>query len=98
MPGNNKKLYFAPTETATAAERNLGPNKHLLGFNDGVCDLEKGIFRHFRPGDRAVKIGYTWDYYNDNSTFDEVYNYLRTVLPENSTKKNMIRTLARCSH
>lgn len=68
----------------------LNSNSHMMGFCNGVIDLEKNIFRDGKPSD-LLSIGFDFDYtkYIKN---DELEEYLKNLFP-NYREREEIKTI-----
>ena len=80
----------------TANENVMDQNQSLLGFSNGVYDLRT---RTFRDGERAdmisCPIGYDYHPYDPESgEVQAVWEYLRSVFPEEGRAESLVRTLA----
>ncbi|KAJ3067924.1 hypothetical protein HK102_007305 [Quaeritorhiza haematococci] len=75
---------------------NLDKDKKLLGFNNGVYDLERGLFRDGRPEDKISKsVGYDYTP-NDQKHRPEVEAFFAKLFPDEELRDNMLRYLASC--
>jgi phage/plasmid-associated DNA primase len=74
---------------------NLDTNIYLLGFNNGVYDLNKNEFRNGKPSDN---ISYTVGYdYNEQSEYnDNVIEMINTILPNESVRNYVLKSMSLC--
>ncbi|KAJ3082129.1 hypothetical protein HK102_001894 [Quaeritorhiza haematococci] len=74
----------------------LDGNKNLLGFNNGVYDLERGLFRDGRPNDYISKsVGYEY-VPNDHEHRTEIEHFFVTLFPDQELRDYVMRYLASC--
>jgi P4 family phage/plasmid primase-like protien len=79
-------------------EQKLDSNIHLLGFENGVYDLEQGIFREGRPDD-YITLSTKNDYYkwNDkNPHHIQIINFFNQVLPNKKVRDYFLNALCTC--
>ena len=75
---------------------NLDSNRDLIGFNNGVYDLSKGIFRSGSPDDLiTLTVGYDYKIFNENdSELKEIYKYFESVQVNYDLREYVITLLA----
>ncbi|KAJ3080043.1 hypothetical protein HK102_003348 [Quaeritorhiza haematococci] len=75
---------------------NLDANKNLLGFNNGVYDLERGLFRDGRPNDYISKsVGYNY-VPKDREHRAEVKDFFAQLFPDGELREYVFRYLSSC--
>lgn len=75
----------------------LDKNPYLIGFNNGVYDLEKGIFRDGVPNDyisKSTNIDYIPFAHTNQSIRKEIMKFFREILPNSKVREYMLRVLA----
>ena len=79
-------------------EDKLDSNPNLIGFNNGVYDLEMGIFRDGRPEDYISKsTGYDYIEFEENDEeVREVREYLRKVFVDEELRNYFVRFCSSC--
>jgi P4 family phage/plasmid primase-like protien len=79
-------------------EEKLDENYNLIGFNNGIYDLENNTFREGRPDDFISKT--TNNDYNKfkktHPNFSKLKLFLEQILPDNDVRKYFLLTLATC--
>ena len=73
-------------------EQKLDSNINLIGFENGIYDLEQGSFREGRPDD-YITLSTKNDYYkwNDKNPFNtHIFKFFDQVLPNKSEKTILI--------
>lgn len=79
---------------------NLDKDRSLLGFNNGVYDLQKGEFRTYRESDLVtLSVGYDYDealMYHDKETIQEINRFIFSVFPDEETCRYVIKFMASC--
>lgn len=79
-------------------EELLDSNSNLIGFNNGVYDLEKGCFRSGLPDDyisNSTKYDYR-DYDDDDEDVNVVMQYFKTVMVEDDMRKYVLKFISSC--
>jgi len=79
-------------------EQKLDSNIHLLGFDNGIYDLEQGIFREGRPDDYvtlSTRISY-YKWSDKNPYNKKIINFFEQILPNESIRKYFINVLCTC--
>ena len=77
-------------------------NVHLLGFENGVYDLEKEEFRSGKPDDYislSTKCDYVkWDMKNKNfkSYFEKIDKFFKQILPNDNIRKYFLLSICSC--
>lgn len=86
-------LYYDPTFISKLDEA-----RHLVCFDNGVLDMNSMIFRQGRPEDYislSTNINYI-EYDENNETIKDVYDFIRTILPEQDMFTYVLKFLASC--
>ena len=76
----------------------LDENYDLIGYNNGVYDLETNEFREGRPDDYISK-STNVDYYpfkDSNPYVPKMFKFFAEILPNESIKKHMLLSLCSC--
>jgi hypothetical protein len=76
----------------------LDENYNLIGFNNGIFDLENGIFREGRPDD-YVSMNTNVDYYpfNESNVYvNKMFKFFSEILPDEDVRKYFLLSLATC--
>ena len=79
-------------------EQKLDSNIYLLGFDNGIYDLEQGIFREGRPDD-YVTLSTRNSYYkwSDKNPYNiKIIKFFEQILPNESIRKYFINVLCTC--
>jgi P4 family phage/plasmid primase-like protien len=79
-------------------EDKLDQNKYLLCFNNGIYDLERGVFRDGQPEDYlsiSTNIDFV-EYDENNNILKEIQTFFRQILPKDSTREFLLTLLASC--
>ena len=79
-------------------EQKLDSNIYLLGFDNGIYDLEQGIFREGRPDD-YVTLSTRNSYYKwseSNQYNNKIIKFFEQILPNESIRKYFINVLCTC--
>ncbi|KAJ3082128.1 hypothetical protein HK102_001893 [Quaeritorhiza haematococci] len=75
--------------------KSLDTNKDLLAFNNGVYDLERGLFREGRPEDNISKsVGYDYKECPDHRA--EVKDFFAKLFPDQELREYVFQYLASC--
>ena len=75
--------------------KKLDENPNLLGFNNGVYDLERGELRNGRPEDylsMSTGINYQ-EYHKDDEEIEEVMEFLHQILPDFEVREYVLTIL-----
>jgi P4 family phage/plasmid primase-like protien len=79
-------------------DKKLDENTNLIGFENGVYDLEQNIFREGRPDDYITLS--TKNYYqkwNDKNPYkNKILEFLSKILPNDRVRKYFIHALCTC--
>lgn len=77
-------------------EELLDCKTNLIGFKNGVYDLDAKDFREGLPEDMiSLSTGYNWvDYSGDEDVFDEIREYVSSVIPNDDIREYLMRQLA----
>lgn len=75
----------------------LDSNPYLIGFNDGVYDLENNIFRKGKSDDYITQnTGYDYIEYNPESEqVKEIYTFLSEIIPNKVVREYLLKILGR---
>lgn len=78
----------------------LNQNDHLIGFENGIYDLEKTEFRDGRPEDLvSISVGYDYQEFDvDDDLIVEVMAFMSQVFPEEELREYVFYTLAYSLH
>lgn len=74
--------------------KKLNMNKYLIGFNNGVYDLKKNLFRSGRPEDyisKRMPVDYKEFNENDPKMF-EIHDFLQKIFPDENIRKYFLDT------
>jgi P4 family phage/plasmid primase-like protien len=76
----------------------LDTNPNLIGFDNGVYDLQVGVFREGRPEDNiTLSTGYNYvEYHVDDEDIIEVVTFLRKVFVNVKLRKYFMRYMSSC--
>lgn len=75
--------------------KKLDTRLNLVGFDNGVYDLDKGEFRDGRPDDwLSMTCGYNYNANVEQKYKDEVEKCIREMMPNDDMYKYVMRTLA----
>ena len=76
----------------------LDENKNLLGFENGVYDLENMVFRPGQPDDYiSFSTGYDYEDFNmDHPYIQEIEEFFRKVQTQDDMKKYLLTVFASC--
>jgi len=88
-----KNLFFDPE-----FEEKLDENYDLIGFNNGVYDLEHNEFREGRPDDFISKSTNN-DYYDfnpKNPYCNKLLQFFKEILPNESVREYLLLSLSTC--
>lgn len=77
-------------------EEKLDSNRHLIGFNNGIYDLELGCFRPGSPDDYvSFTVGYDYEEYgNDHEYIKELDKFFSSVQREKDMKEYILKLMA----
>jgi P4 family phage/plasmid primase-like protien len=77
-------------------EENLDSNPNLIGFENGVYDLEEHLFRDGRPEDNiSFTTGVSYTPYDKSHPINEhINNYMAQVLPNKSVRYYVLKLFA----
>jgi P4 family phage/plasmid primase-like protien len=81
-------------------EDNLDSNAHLIGFNNGVFDLDRQIFRDGHPSD-LISLGTNIDYqpYDPNDPMTaKIFKVLEDIHPTRENREYWLKTMACALH
>lgn len=76
--------------------KNLDENKNLVGFENGIFDLEHKIFREGCPDDMVsmtTKLNY-YDLDKDDIYYKELMVFLKSIFPEKDKREYVLNTLS----
>jgi P4 family phage/plasmid primase-like protien len=90
---NELKLYLADTNFLNK----IDSNKYLIGFENGVFDLEKNEFRNGKGEDYIMKtVGYDYIEENDTKVQQYIMNYFKSLFENEEEKEYLLKTIAYC--
>jgi phage/plasmid-associated DNA primase len=86
-----KIMFFEPQ-----FEEKLDSNRNLIGFNNGVYDLEAGLFRDGTPDDLvSLTVGYDYEeYHNDHEYVIGIKDYFSKVQREEIMREYILTLMA----
>jgi P4 family phage/plasmid primase-like protien len=74
--------------------KKLDSNNHLIGFNNGIFDLEKFEFRDGKPEDYiSMTVGYNYQEYHTEK-YNELINFLEDIQPNEDEREYMLTYLS----
>jgi len=73
---------------------NLDKNPYLIGFKNGVYDLESCTFRDGRPED-YITLCTGYDYDPDGGYKAEIHEFLAKIIPNKETREYLLKILGR---
>ena len=74
--------------------KKLNSNKNLVGFNNGIFDLEKNEFRDGCPTDYiSMSVGYDFTY-NHTDKYEELLTFLEDIQPNKEERDYMLTYLS----
>jgi P4 family phage/plasmid primase-like protien len=77
----------------------LDERKHLIGFTNGVYDLDAKEFRDGRPDDNlSMCVGYDYTTDADELISHEILQLLQSIFPSSNMIRYMLRTIAYALH
>lgn len=88
-----KSLFYDPR-----FEEKLDSNINLIGFENGIYDLEQGVFREGRPDD-YITLSTKNDYYKwseKNPYHHRIMEFFNQVLPNKSVRDYFLNVLCTC--
>lgn len=70
-------------------EKEMDQNNYLVGFDDGVFDLQSGKFRNGYPDDLISKtVGYKYkNYTTDHPIIKDIEKFMKSIQPEEDMKR-----------
>jgi P4 family phage/plasmid primase-like protien len=79
-------------------EQKLDSNIYLLGFENGVYDLEQSIFRDGRPDDYiTLSTNHNYSKWNENDPYNkQLFKFFEQVLPNDIIRKYFLNVLCTC--
>jgi P4 family phage/plasmid primase-like protien len=79
-------------------EESIDEKHNLIGFKNGVYDLDTELFRHGLPDDNiSLSAGYKWKVFKGNEPiFDEINDFLRKIFVDVSLREYVLRFVASC--
>ena len=79
-------------------DRKLDENINLIGFENGVYDLEQNVFRDGRPDDYITLSTKTYyQKWTDRNPYkDKIMNFLAQIIPNERVRKYFIHALCTC--
>ena len=77
-------------------EEKLDSNRHLIGFDNGIYDLQAGCFRPGSPDDYvSFTVGYNYEEYTTNHEYvKEIDNFFASVQREKDMKEYILKLMA----
>ncbi len=79
-------------------EQKLDSNIHLIGFENGVYDLEQGIFRDGRPDDYiTLSTKNEYHKWTEKNPFNvHVFKFFEQIMPNEKVRKYFLNALCTC--
>lgn len=78
----------------------LNQDKHLVGFNNGIYDLERGAFQPFQSNLLVtMSVGYNFDrksMFEDEDTKNQIKEFMMSVFPNSETCMYVMKFLGSC--
>lgn len=76
--------------------KNKLDNARLIGFENGVYDLDCMCFRDGLPTDYVSKtVGYDWKVIDDDTVFEKINNYFSDIQPDKDIKTYLLTFIAK---
>lgn len=77
-------------------EETLNKNPYLIGFNNGVYDLQEHKFRDGKPED-YISIGVNYDYIHEHTKHLNTLNkFIEDIMPDEKERKYMMLAFSMC--
>lgn len=88
-----KNLFYDPD-----FEKKLDEKYDLIGFDNGIYDLENNEFREGRPDDYISKTtGNDYTHFNQNNPYSiKMFKFFEEILPNEEVRKYLLITLSTC--
>lgn len=84
-------IYYVNNEKF---ESKLDQNPYIIGFTNGIYDLEKMEFRKGKPDDYiSLSVGYMYD---ENAQYDELEEAIEKILPIDNVRHYVLKLLSYC--
>jgi len=74
---------------------NLDNNIYLLGFENGIYDLENNVFRDGKPED-YVSLSVNYSYDNNENKMNELIEIINKILPNYNVREYVLKLLSVC--
>lgn len=91
----HKFLYRDPTNKGRNFEETLDEKVYLIGFNNGIYDLERMEFREGHPDDYLTfSVGYDYVDMSESPYIEEINTYFKQVQPNKEMRKYVLTLLS----
>lgn len=81
-------------------ESEIDEKHNLVGFKNGIFDLDAGVFRHGTPEDKvSLSTGYDWiEYTGKEPVFTKINEYFEKVVPNDKIRDYLLRQISSYIH